>query len=281
MELKVKEPEEINASKLNIYKAIDKNQVVMATSNSMNALASKLDISLAGLKYHLGRESYVYTKYLKCTVKIVKEGVISFGQTKDFYKSKKVARDNLELNNISISSLEKGYIFIFNEDKKTIFDKGKSSPSVFKLINPDLASDLDTISLKRKADNMSTYINKEMLYSSELGKFYLAKNPDYAVNAKMATIVIDVILNTATYFNSKRECARYLSKLLNKNIQLSTLASNKWIDSGKLVEDRVILVSSQHFYSLIPDARSDSQLKEGTVSIIKYNINFIDKIYTD
>lgn len=55
MELKVEEPEEINASKLNIYKAIDKNQVVMATSNSMNALASKLDISLARLKYHLVR----------------------------------------------------------------------------------------------------------------------------------------------------------------------------------------------------------------------------------
>ena len=80
--LKVEDAEEFNASKLNIYKAIDKNQVVVATSNSMNALASKLDISLAGLKYHLGRESYVNTKSLKCTVKIVKEGVISFGQTK-------------------------------------------------------------------------------------------------------------------------------------------------------------------------------------------------------
>lgn len=93
----------------------------------------------------------------------------------------------------------------------------------------------------------------------------------------MATIVIDVILNTATYFNSKRECTRYLSKLLNKNIQLSTLTRNKWIDSGKLVEDCVILVSSQHFYSLIPDM---SHFKEGTVSIKKYNINFIGKIYT-
>ena len=79
---------------------------------------------------------------------------------------------------------------------------------------------------------MATYINKEAIYKSELGEFFLAKNPDYAINAKMATIVIDVILNTATYFNSKRECTRYLSKLLNKNLQLSTLARNNWIDSG-------------------------------------------------
>jgi len=39
---------------------------------------------------------------------------------------------------------------------------------------------------------MATYINKELKYSSELGEFFLAKNPHYAINAKSPIIVVDI-----------------------------------------------------------------------------------------
>jgi len=37
---------------------------------------------------------------------------------------------------------------------------------------------------------LATYINKELKYSSELGEFFLAKNPNYAINAKSPLIVV-------------------------------------------------------------------------------------------
>jgi len=40
----------------------------------MNGLANILGISLAGLKSHLGRESYVYAKALALNVNILKLG---------------------------------------------------------------------------------------------------------------------------------------------------------------------------------------------------------------
>lgn len=94
----------------NIYKAIDKDKNIIASSSTMNGLASKLGITLPGLKYHLGRESYVYSKVFGLLVNICKEGLISTGYPKDYYRSKKIIRDNLELKNRSLSSLEKGYI---------------------------------------------------------------------------------------------------------------------------------------------------------------------------
>jgi hypothetical protein len=88
------------------------------------------------------------------------------GEPKDLYKSKKTYREDLKLKNIKISSLETGYIYVFNLDKETIFTKQVSSPAVFKFINPELSDNLDTITLKRKSDNLATYINKELKYVS-------------------------------------------------------------------------------------------------------------------
>ena len=52
-----------------------------------------------------------------------------------------------------------------------------------------------------KSDNMATYINKKLIYSSELGEFFLAKNPNYAINAKSPLIVVEIETNIATFFN--------------------------------------------------------------------------------
>ena len=43
---------------------------------------------------------------------------------------KKKQRDPLELQNMSLSSLELGYIYVFNLDKKTIFIKKASEVRV-------------------------------------------------------------------------------------------------------------------------------------------------------
>lgn len=59
-------------NKYYIYRAIDENNIIVASSTSMNGLATILEISLAGLKYHLGRESYVYAKALAFNVNIFK-----------------------------------------------------------------------------------------------------------------------------------------------------------------------------------------------------------------
>lgn len=61
-------------SRINIYRALDKNKNILAYSYSMNGLASILNISLAGLKYHLGRDSYIYIKSVNSDVSITKEG---------------------------------------------------------------------------------------------------------------------------------------------------------------------------------------------------------------
>jgi len=192
----------------------------------MNGLASILGISLAGLKYHLGRESYVYAKSLGLNLSILKLGGISEGKPKDFYRSKKFTRENLELKNILLSSLELGYIYVFNLDKETIFTKKASSPAIYKFLNSNLSANLDSKIIKSKSDNMATYINKELKYSSELGEFFLAKNPNYAINAKSPLILVDIETNIATFFSSKRECARFLSNFFNTDIQIGTLSRN-------------------------------------------------------
>lgn len=83
----------------------------------MNGLAHILGISITGLKYHLGRESFVYAKALALNVNILKMGEISKGKPKDYYRSKNLIREILELKNISISSLDLGSIFVLNLDK--------------------------------------------------------------------------------------------------------------------------------------------------------------------
>ena len=56
---------------------------------------------------------------------------------------KKKQRDPLELQNMSLSSLELGYIYVFNLDKKTIFIKKASSPDIFKFINTNISAKLE------------------------------------------------------------------------------------------------------------------------------------------
>jgi len=99
---------------------------------------------------------------------------------------------------------------------------------------------------------MSTYINKDLTYSSELGKFYLAKNPNYAINANIPIVAIDIVLNLATFYTGKRECARVLSNILGSKIQLGTLSSKDWIDCGIVIHNKFILVSKLNFIKLIP-----------------------------
>jgi hypothetical protein len=263
-------------NKYNIYRAIDENNIIVASSPSMNGLATILGISLAGLKYHLGRESYVYAKALALNVNILKLGEISKGNPKDHYRSKKLNRENLELKNISLSSLDLGYVYVFNLDKETIFIKKSTSPSIFKSINPNISANLDSKTIKSKSDNMATYINKELKYSSELGEFFLAKNPHYAINAKSPIIVVDIETNIATFLSSKRECARFLSDSFNKNIQLGTLSRNNWIDSGELIKGKFVLLSKPHFISLMPKS---FDLNEKTIDLTKYNVNVINHKY--
>jgi hypothetical protein len=266
--------EEVN--KYNIYRAIDENNITVASSSSMNGLANILGISIAGLKYHLGRESYVYAKALALNVNILKLGGISKGKPKDYYRSKKFIRENLELKNISLSSLDLGYIYVFNPDKETIFTKNSTSPAIFKCINPNVSANLDSKTLKSKSDNMATYINKELKYSSELGEFFLAKNPNYAINAKSPLIVVNIETNIAIFFSSKRECARFLSDSFNQNIQLGTLSRNNWIDSGEVIKEKFVLLSKPHFISLMPKSFN---LNEKTIDLTQYNVNVINHKY--
>lgn len=117
-----------NLNMSNTYQAIDENKIVVASSSSLNGLASLLGLSIAGVKYHLNRESFVYAKALGLNVNIIKEGLESKGKPMDFYRSKKITRDTLNLNNLPLSSLDLGNIYVFNLDKKTILIKKASSP---------------------------------------------------------------------------------------------------------------------------------------------------------
>jgi hypothetical protein len=79
----------ISLNKSNAYKAIDENKIIVASSHSLNGLASILGLSVAGIKYHLGRESFVFAKALGLYVSIIQEGLESKGKPADFYISKK------------------------------------------------------------------------------------------------------------------------------------------------------------------------------------------------
>ena len=212
----------------------------------------------------------MFAKALGLDVCITQEGLESKGKPADFYTSKK-KRDPLELQNMPLSSLELGFIYVFNLDKETIFIKKTSSPDVFKFINPNISAKLEPRALKSKVDNMSTYVNKEVKYNSELGEFFLAKNPDYAINAKIPIIVVNIKTNTAIFCISKRNCARLLSELLERNIQLGTLSQNNWLDSVEIIQNKLVLFSKSRFINLIPEA---ADFNEGSIDLKKYNFKF-------
>jgi hypothetical protein len=157
-----------------------------------------------------------------------------------------------------------GNMFIYSLDKETVIAKRPTSPLVLKYLNPNLSLNLNSKELKSKADNLATYINKDILYSSELGKFYLAKNPKYSINAKSSIIIINLKNYVGTICNSKRECARILSENLNKNIQLGTISRNNWLDIGVIIikneQEKFILLSKSFLISLI--SVPDSSLKD-------------------
>jgi len=62
------------------------------------------------------------------------------------------------------------------------------------------------------------------------------------------------------------------------NIQLATLSRYNWIDSGKVINNRVVLVTRSHFNSLI---KEEKKFTEGPIDIKKYNVNFINKTYNN
>jgi hypothetical protein len=211
------------------YIAKDELNKIVASSNTMNGLASLLGLSLQGLKYHLNRESVVLAKSLGLSVSLQEKNVTPKGSPIEYYKTKKVNRPELQLSK-DLSSLEMGNILIYALDKETVVAKNLSAPLVFKYLNPNLSLNLTSKELKVKADNMATYINKECIYSSELGDYYLAKNPNYAINTKSSIIIININTYHAIICDSKRECTRILSELTYKNIQLGTLSRNNWLD---------------------------------------------------
>ena len=258
------------------YRASDEDKNIVASSFSMNSLASLLGLSLPGLKYHLNRDSKVFAKSLGLNVQVYQTGIEPQGKPMDYYKSKKITREDLKLKNISLSDLKLGNIFVYNLDKETIVVEKSTSPLIFKYLNPNLSLKLDARNLKIQSDNMTTYINKESVYSSELGEFYLAKNPSYAINAKSPVILIEIESNLAHFCSSKRECSRILSKKLNMQIQLGTISRNNWIDSGQVIHDKFILITKFHLISRIPDL---IDFNNGFLDLKPYGHNFIGYKY--
>lgn len=57
-------------------------------------------------------------------------------------------------------------IFIYTLDKEKVIAKKPTAPLVFKHLNPKWSLNLNSNKLKVKTDNMATYINKEIAYSS-------------------------------------------------------------------------------------------------------------------
>jgi hypothetical protein len=51
---------------------------------------------------------------------------------------------------------------------------------------------------------LSTYINKDSVYPSEIGNLYLAKTPYSAINAKTSIILINLKNSTGIICFSKR-----------------------------------------------------------------------------
>ena len=62
------------------------------------------------------------------------------------------------------------------------------------------------------------------------GQFYLAKNPDFSINAPKVSVLIDVTANTAKLFASLRQCVNFLNDNMERNVQIGTLKSNDMID---------------------------------------------------
>lgn len=120
---------------------------------------------------------------------------------------------------------------------------------------------------------MATFINKNLKYSSELGEFFLVKNPNYAINAKTPLFVVNIETNIATFFSSKREWARFLSSSLNQNIQLGTLSRNNWIDIGEKIKNKYILLSKPYIISLLPKSLD---LNEKIIDLTQYNVDILN-----
>jgi hypothetical protein len=264
----------LNNTKL--FRALDENNIIVAFTSSLNGLASILGLSIAGVKYHLNRESTVKAKSLDLLVSISQEGVEPSGFPIENYKSKKITRETLVLNNISLDSLEDKKLFAYDLEKKRIFTSQPTAPALFKNLNPKISLHLDNREVKSKSYNMATYINKESIYFTELGEFYLAKNPNYSINAKIPIIVIDINLNIALFYNSKRDCARALSEILKTNIQLLTFSKYDWIDSGKIIQNKLNLVTKPQILSLIPTA---VKFNSGKLKLTPYKFNFINHKY--
>jgi hypothetical protein len=246
------------------YIAKDEFNNIVSGSNSMNGLSSLLGISIQGLKYHLNRESFVLAKSLGLNVSIQENNIIPKGSPIEYYRTKQKSRPNLNLSK-ELSSLEMGNIFIYALDKETVIAKKATAPLVFKYLNPRLSLKLNSKELKSKADNMATYINKESIYYSELGNYYLAKNPNYAINVKSSIVIINLDNYKGTICNSKRECAKILSQKLDNNIQLGTISRKNWLDSGIIIknndQERYLLLSKSLLITLISESDSEFGLQ--------------------
>jgi hypothetical protein len=255
------------------YIAKDEFGNIVAVSNSMNGLSSLLGISLQGLKYHLNRESLVLAKSLSLNVSLQEKNIIPKGNPIKYYKTKKNSRPDFKLSK-DISSLEMGNIYIYAPDKETVIAKKSTAPLVFKYLNPNLSLNLNAKELKSKSDNMATYINKDSIYFSELGEFYLAKNPNYAINAKSPIIIINLYNYEGVLCKSKRECSLILSDKLDKNIQLGTISRNNWLDSGIIInkneQEKYILLSKSLLFNIIN--KVDSELHLSFVRSVKIQI---------
>lgn len=80
---------------------------------------------------------------------------------------------------------EGGQVYAFLPDKKTVYKKCVSSRLLYIILNPSEANKFELLSPSDKKyqveRSLSKYININKLYKSEIGEYYIAKNPNYII----------------------------------------------------------------------------------------------------
>jgi len=78
--------------------------------------------------------------------------------------------------------LEKDKLFVFQTDKKTIAYVFNNDADAARFLTPQKVAhlSLDEIKQNKNLQHIRRVVNKNVLTSTEKGKFYLFKNPNYS-----------------------------------------------------------------------------------------------------
>lgn len=137
--------------------------------------------------------------------------------------AKTVVKQPLTLPNVDTSLFAPNLIYVFEEDKETLFNTFTSRRDLFLEMYSSKAHLLDKANYTQSREILRNYVtahlNNEALNRTDLGYYYFASHAEYGKEYSQDLFVVDTVTGKGEYFESITSCSKASYTAPNKGVR--------------------------------------------------------------